>query len=151
MFPLTDKQKKITKADPFSQVYCKIQLSNWHPTLHYGVFKDYEKTQFTSITKRSACATDWIILWKSLVSLLYCGGILLPWFGLDQIREKGKCKSIKYLWLITLSLWENISILMGVVSFRMTCPIDRAQWISNWIYVDGNEGNHMLCQQTHPS
>ncbi len=49
------------------------------------------------------------------------GGILSAWFvSACPLRGKGHCKSIQLFWLITFTLWWNISILMGVLSSRMT-------------------------------
>ena len=66
----------------------------------------------------------WPLQWGDLVALLCCGGHFagMVWVHLSTQREESLQINTKLFWVITFILWWNISILMWVVSFRMTMP-----------------------------
>ena len=95
----------------------------------------------------------WPLQWGDLVALLCCGGHFagMVWVHLSTQREESLQINTKLFWVITFLLWWNISILIWVVSFRMTMP----QYICSLGVTEcfdeyENDVNHMLWPSQSP-
>lgn len=65
-------------------------------------------------------ASGFVMLWGNFASLVFISSLI----------KMSPYKSIKLLWLITLIIWWNISMLMGVVSFSYHLQGMRAHWMA---------------------
>lgn len=93
----------------------------------------------------------WPLQWGHLVALLCCWGKFAGMIWVHLSSERGGSLQIntKLFWVKTFIQWWIISILMGVVSSRMTVPsIHSVKGVTKWFDKYENYVTHTLWSQS---